>query len=87
MTVHTGSHALIFVTPDHLDVMFPRFADDMDRPAPFLAAATFTVADIDMTESYLSRNGVRAHRGADGTVAVHPGDANGMIVAFEQAAG
>lgn len=87
LTVFTGNHALIFVTPDHLAVMFPRIADEVERPVPFLAAATFKVADVDATAQLLDSNGVRTYRGVDGVVEVHPGDANGMIVAFEKASG
>lgn len=84
LTVFTGNHALIFVTPDHLNVMFPRIADEIGRGDSFLAAATFTVSDVDATERLLAGNGVKTERGIDGVVVVHPADASGTIIAFEQ---
>ncbi|WP_417514197.1 VOC family protein [Minwuia sp.] len=83
LTVHTGSHALIFVTPDHLDVMFPGVADETQRKAPFMAAATFRVGDTEATARLLSDRGVSFRQDRDGGILVSPGEANGVIVAFE----
>jgi len=85
LTVHTGNHALIVVTPDHLDVMFPRLADQVSRTPPFMAAATFASSDLEAAGRFLSGNGVAFVQGSDGSIRIPPADANGTIVSLEQA--
>lgn len=87
LTVHTGNHALVIVTPDHLDVMFPRIADQMTRKPPYIAAATFLSSDVEAAADFLSANGVAFARGVDGSIVISPAEANGTIVAIERAAG
>ncbi|WP_416898932.1 MAG: VOC family protein [Minwuia sp.] len=83
LTVHSGNHAIIFVTPDHLAVMFPAHGEDADRPAPYVAAATFRSADLEATSRWLTDNGVPHGRDREGGVQVGPAHANGCIIAFE----
>jgi hypothetical protein len=84
LTVHSGDHAMIFVTPDHLAVMFPTVADLATRRPPFIAAATFRVRDAAATASYLSSQDIPARRDREGGLQVPPDHAHGVIVAFEQ---
>lgn len=85
LTVHTGNHALIIVTPDHLDVMFPRLSGQITRKPPYIAAATFVSSDVDGAAAHLSGNGIEIIRGPDGAVLVPPSEANGAIISIEQA--
>lgn len=85
LTVFTGNHALIIVTPDHLDVMFPRLSEQTGRTSPFIAAATFLSSDVEAAASFLSGNGVDFVRATDGSILISPVEANGTIVAIEQA--
>jgi hypothetical protein len=84
LTVHTGNHALVIVTPDHLAVMFPRVADQMTRTPPVIAAATFLSSDIEAAAAYLTGQEVAFHRDAEGDIHIAPADANGAIIGIEQ---
>lgn len=86
LTVHSGNHALIIVTPDHLDVMFPRLSDQIDRRPPFIAAATFASSDVEAAGALLADNGVDFVQAADGSILIPPSEANGAIIAIEPAA-
>lgn len=85
ITVHTGDHAVIFVTPDHLPVMFPRLADKGARKAPFIAGANFLSTDVEAAATFLTGNGVAFQRDVEGSIHIPPSEANGAIIAIEQA--
>lgn len=83
LTVHTGGTPLLFVTPEHLSVMFPSTSADDFPPAPYMAAVTLQVDDVEATARVLADNGVVISRDRDGSVNVSPDQAHGVLLVFE----
>lgn len=83
LTVHAGDAAIIFVTPDHLSLMYPALAEEEFPPPPRMVAATFRVADTAATARVLDDNGMPYRLDPDGAIQTGPADTNGLLVAFE----
>lgn len=84
LTVHTGNAAIIFVTPDHLSVMYPSVAEGDFPEPPFMAAVTFRVADPAVTAKVLDAAGMPYRQDPDGSVRTSPADSNGVLLAFQR---
>lgn len=83
LTVHVGDAAMIFVSPEHLSLMYPWVGDDEFPEPPFMAAATFRVGDLARTAKVLNDNGVAYRLSPDGGMQTSPADTNGVLIAFE----
>ncbi|MFQ5535739.1 MAG: VOC family protein, partial [Sphingomonadales bacterium] len=81
LTVFTGAHSVMMVTPAHLPVMFPDVAIE-DRRSTYLAAMSIMVGDLERTARTLENNQAPFHVTADDTIHVAARDAGGVIVEF-----
>lgn len=83
MTVRVGRLNMIFVSDTDLDLLFPGIISDGEEPTlPHLFAMTIAVNDIDDTEEYLEKTGLKTQKISGGVLRVQAKDACGVLMEF-----
>jgi Glyoxalase-like domain len=82
VTVRTGSHRIIFATPDDFAAMYPETDIDPSSARPGIAALTLTVRDPEVTADYLTSWQVAFETAGKRAVVVPPEEANGAVLEF-----
>lgn len=82
LTVHAGSHRLLFATPDDFSTLYPEAEIDAAAKLPMMAALTLRSADLDRTADHLTQWHVAHETLADRTIMVQSDEATGALVMF-----
>jgi catechol 2,3-dioxygenase-like lactoylglutathione lyase family enzyme len=82
LTVHVGSHRIVFATPDDFAALYPAAELDLARPLPAMAAVTLRAHDLGRTADHLTQWHVAFEELADGTLLVPPEEATGTLLVF-----
>jgi catechol 2,3-dioxygenase-like lactoylglutathione lyase family enzyme len=85
LTIHVGTHRIIFVTPDDFSALYPEADVDLNRPLPVPAAVMLESHDLTLTADHLTRGRVAHEQLADGTILVPPAEATGALLIFSRA--
>jgi catechol 2,3-dioxygenase-like lactoylglutathione lyase family enzyme len=80
LTVHVGSHRLVFATPDDLSALYPEAEFALDRPLPAMAALSLLSRDLGRTADHLTQWQVAHEEAHDGTLLVPLEEANGAVL-------
>jgi hypothetical protein len=82
LAVRAGRSLLLFCRADDLPTLHPE-VDHPNVPAPYIAAMTITVADLDATARYFEKAGIAYADDPAGALRVGPEHACGAIVEFK----
>ncbi|MGO8918073.1 MAG: VOC family protein [Stellaceae bacterium] len=80
LTLHVGSHRLVFATPDDISALYPEAEIALDRPLPAMAALSLVSEDLGRTADHLTQWQLAYEEAADGTLLVPPGEASGALL-------
>lgn len=82
VAVHTGHGLILLARPDEVAQLHPDADLDTPRPVPAAVALTLAVTDPRRTAAHLTAQGIPFGRHADGSIAVSPQDADGVLLEF-----
>ena len=82
VAVHTGNGALLFATPDDLDMLHPQLPLTPDTDQLTIAVLSLTVRDLRGTTDWLNKNGIPFRRDASGAIGVSAEHAHGVMLEF-----
>lgn len=82
LTVHAGSHRIIFATPDDFSALYPEAEIDLDRPLPAITAVMLRSRNLDLTADHLTQWQVPHEELDGGTITVPPEEATGALLIF-----
>lgn len=84
LTVFAGQTPLLFVTRDHLGVLYPPLIGQNIPREPHAVAMVLSVRSLDRTERHLTSVGIPFTKDTEGGIHVLPQYANGTHLVFEE---
>lgn len=85
LVVRVGPHRLVFVGADDVELMHPAASPPSGAPLPLVFALTLRTTNARGTVDCLNASGVEYRELADGTLAIPPSEANGLLLEFKPA--
>lgn len=82
IAVRLGQTSLLFASPDDFDLFSPEMDPDFPYDPPQIMSLSIVTSDREAAAAALEEGGVPFRRMNDGTIAVQPEDANGVLVEF-----
>lgn len=83
LTVHVGSHRLIFATPDDVSALYPQADIDLERALPAMVALTLRSRDLDRTTDHLTQWHVAYEELPGGGLLIPPEEATGALLLIQ----